>query len=299
MSELLPPGNQAHEELRLLPPANPDAVGYAPPHIRKTHTLSGHFEHHSRLPSAHLKYDRDIRVYLPPGYDTEPERHYPVLYMHDGNNLFDSATSFLGVEWQVDEHLERLIAEGELEPLIVVGVDNTPAREDEYTWTPMLEDGRLKGGQGPLYARFLVEELKPFIDGLYRTRPEREFTGVMGSSLGGLISFYLGLYYPQIYSRIGLISPSLWWDQERALEDVERLSLDLRLWVDIGTREGDAGGETVRRTLSFVESLLELGYQPGEDLAYCVDQGADHSEWAWSQRVGTALCFLFGGTCEE
>ncbi|PKL77755.1 MAG: esterase [Candidatus Melainabacteria bacterium HGW-Melainabacteria-1] len=257
-------------------------------------SLSGRFRMHRQVSSAHLELARDVLIYLPPSYYRSRKRRYPVLYMHDGNNLFDTATSFAGVEWQVDEHAERLVKLKQMREIIIVGVYNTPQREYEYTWDPMLqEDGSHHGGGGPKYARFLAEELKPFVDALYRTEAGREATAVAGSSLGGLISFYLGLHYPHVFSRIGIVSPSLWWHDGQPLKDAARMPDNLMLWVDMGTEEGDPE-ETLPRTLDFVNTLREVGYEPGENLCFSLAEGAEHNETAWAERVDEMLRYFFG-----
>ena len=144
--------------------------------------------------------NHDLLVYLPPRYKAERERRFPVLYMHDGQNLFDPETSFIrGKYWRMGETADALIEAGAIEPLIIVGIYNSGERRiDEYT---PLQDRRLGGGHADAYGRMLVEELKPFIDAQYRTLPGPETCGMGGSSLGGLVTLYLGLRYPGVFSR--------------------------------------------------------------------------------------------------
>ncbi len=166
---------------------------------QQPHTLTGDIRAQKNFHSNILNNDRDILVYLPPGYDAAKNRRYAVLYLHDGQNLFDGATSFIaGQEWQVDETAQRLIAAGKIEPLMIVGINNAGKdRNNEYA---PVEDARYKmGGKADLYGRMLVEELKPFIDSRYRTRRDAEHTGLGGSSLGGLVSIYLALKYPAVF----------------------------------------------------------------------------------------------------
>src|SRR5437588_435457 len=172
---------------------------------QREHTLTGDVRLHKSFHSAILNNDRDVIVYLPPGYDADTKRHYPVFYMHDGQNIFDGATSFIpGQEWRIDETAQSLIAAGKIEPLIIVGIYNTGAgRVNEYT---PAEDAKYKaGGKADLYGRMLTEELKPFIDATYRTLKSGKHTGLGGSSLGGLVSLYLGLKYPKVFSRLAVI----------------------------------------------------------------------------------------------
>ncbi len=258
-------------------------------------TLTGDIRLHRNVPSAHLRLDRHVIVYLPPGYADLPQKRYPVLYMHDGQNIFDRATSFLGIEWEVDETVERLIEAGEIEPLIVVGVYNTADRIHEYTQVP---DPRRAGGGADDYGRFLVEELKPLIDATYRTRPERAETGVAGSSLGGLVSMYFALSLESTFSRIGVVSPAVWWANSDILDQVrDHGKTDSRVWVDIGTAEGGTGGEAAEAIVASARALrdvlIDTGWVLDQDLRYFEDAGAEHNEAAWAGRMEQILKFLF------
>ena len=161
----------------------------------------------------------DLLVYLPPMYKTQPGRRFSVLYMQDGQNLFDPETSFIkGNYWRMGETADALIEDDVIEPLIIVGIYNTGDRRiDEYT---PVEDRRLGGGQADAYGRMLVEELKPFIDAQYRTLQGAEYCGMGGSSLGGLVTLYLGLRYPTVFSRLAVMSPSVWWRNRAILRTV-------------------------------------------------------------------------------
>ncbi|MFP5501043.1 MAG: alpha/beta hydrolase, partial [Candidatus Sericytochromatia bacterium] len=172
---------------------------------------------HRNVPAEHLGNCRDVWVYLPPGYDATGQARYPVLYMHDGDNLFSAATAFLGREWGIDETAEWLIGAGLLAPLIVVGVGSTSHRLAEYTWVP---DAGGAGGDGRAYGIFLVEELMPMIGAIYRTEGNRARTGTMGASLGGLFSLYAGARLGDAFGLVCALSPSLWWGGGRAFEDL-------------------------------------------------------------------------------
>ena len=190
---------------------------------QQPHTLTGDIRLHKTFHSKILNNDRDVIVYLPPGYKANKTKHYSVFYMHDGQNLFDGATSYIpGQEWRVDETAQTLILAGKIEPLIIVGIYNTGKdRVNEYT---AAEDAKYKaGGKADLYGRFLIEELKPFIDTTYRTRPDAKHTGLGGSSLGGLVSLYLGLKYPNVFSRIAVVSPAVWWADNQIVHYTEGL----------------------------------------------------------------------------
>jgi enterochelin esterase-like enzyme len=244
---------------------------------------------HEQFRSRFLRNQRDLIVYTPPGYQQQPWRHFPVLYLHDGQNLFDGATSFIpGQDWHVGQTADLAISNGEVEPLIIVGMYNTKARVREYTptWVP-----RLGGGRADRYGRFLIEEVKPFIERQYRTLPGPQHTGLGGSSLGGLVSLYLGLKHGDIFGAIAALSPSIWWNQRIMHKFAASGTFDHRprIWLDIGTREGPRIVPDVER---FRDILVEKGWQD-EDLHYERVEGAEHNEAAWALRVAPFLRFLF------
>jgi predicted alpha/beta superfamily hydrolase len=214
-----------------------------------------------------------------------------VLYMQDGQNLFDPETSFIkGNYWRMGETADALTAAGAMEPLIIVGIYNSGERRiDEYT---PVEDKRLGGGHADAYGRMLVEELKPFVDAQYRTLPGAVNSGLGGSSLGGLVSLYLGLQYPSVFSRLAVMSPSVWWRNRAILRTVATLGekADLRIWLDIGTKEST---RAVPEARLLRDGLIKKGWQLGENLAYCEIEGAEHTESAWAERAGPMLRFLF------
>lgn len=246
--------------------------------------------YHHDFASQFLPHARTVTVWLPPGYDHDPHRRYPVLYLHDGQNLFDAHTAFAGVPWRCDESAEQLARTGEITPLIQVGVYNTPDRLKEYGPTGRADD--LATG----YARFLTEELKPFIDAEYRTRTGPEFTGVCGSSMGGLISLELARRHSDVFGRCAALSPSLWWDGERLLHELgdrpEQLA-HCRVWVDMGTREGpssDGLPPMVRRARRLA---FHLRHTEPHQFRYTEADGGMHNEWAWAARYPDVLRFLF------
>ena len=265
---------------------------------QQPHTLTGDIRFHKAFHSNILNNNRDVIVYLPPVYEAHKEKRYSVLYLHDGQNLFDGATSFIpGQEWRVDETAQSLIAAGSVEPLIIVGIYNTGKdRVDEYTPAP---DAKYKiGGKADLYGRMLVEELKPFIDANYRTLSDARHTGLGGSSLGGLVSLYLGLKYPDVFGLLAVVSPSVWWANNYIVKyvEAERKRPPVRIWLDIGTREGsnaEAAQKTVVDARLLKEALIRKGWKPGKDLSYFEADGAEHNERAWAARVESILEFLF------
>lgn len=265
---------------------------------QQLHTLSGEIRSHKGFHSSILNNDRDLVVYLPPGYETNQKKRYAVLYLHDGQNLFDGATSFIpGKEWRVDETAQALISAGKIQPLIIVGINNTGKdRINEYT---PVEDARYRmGGKADLYGRMLVEELKPFIDANYRTIKDAQHTGLGGSSLGGLVSLYVGLKYPNVFGRIAVVSPSVWFGEKQIINYANALKTKprTRIWMDMGTKEG-RNAEEAQRAVSdarvLKDTLEKKGWKAGKDLHYFEAEGAEHNESAWAERVEPILTFLF------
>ena len=247
---------------------------------------------HEQFASRFLRNRRDIIVYLPPGYDPEGDRRFPVLYLQDGQNLFDGETSYIrGQDWRVGNTADECIRRGGVEPLIIVGIDNIgKSRVREYTpWRAP----KLGGGGADRYAKFLVQELMPFIQAVYRVKRGRTETGIGGSSLGGLLSLYLALKMPEVFGKVAALSPSVWWDRggiHRFAAKSKRLDERPKIWLDIGTREGPRIADEVER---FRDVLLQKGWRLDEDLHFERVEGAEHSEAAWASRVGPFLEFLF------
>jgi predicted alpha/beta superfamily hydrolase len=264
---------------------------------QQPHTLSGDIRVHKNFHSKILNNDRDVLVYLPPGYDATNSRRYSILYLHDGQNLFDGATSFIpGQEWRVDETAQALIAAAKIEPLIIVGVYNNKDRINEYT--PAADAKHKMGGKADLYGRMLVEELKPLIDARYRTKKEASHTGLGGSSLGGLVSLYVALKYSNVFGRVAVVSPSVWFANKQIVSYVEALPKKpaVRIWMDIGTKEGRSAEEaqqSVNDARLLKETLIKKGWKVGKDLSYFEAAGAEHNEGAWAARVESILTFLF------
>ncbi|HEX2664706.1 MAG TPA: alpha/beta hydrolase-fold protein [Candidatus Acidoferrum sp.] len=251
---------------------------------------SGNLRTHERFRSRFLHNQRDLIVYTPPGYQEQTATRFPVLYLHDGQNLFDGTTSFIpGQDWHVAQTADACINGRVVAPLIIVGMYNTKARVREYTPTKV---PKLGGGRADRYARFLVEEVKPFVEREYRVLPGFRHTGIGGSSLGGLVSLYLGLKHSSIFGKIAALSPSVWWNQLFIHRFVGAMNLALRpcIWLDIGTREGARMVEDVER---FRDILLQKGWRLEQDLHYERVEGAEHNEAAWAQRVRPFLQFLY------
>jgi predicted alpha/beta superfamily hydrolase len=260
--------------------------------LRKVHTLTGTVKRYPDFRSEILGLERRVWVYLPPMYGEEPERRFPVLYMHDGQNVFDGATAFLaGKEWEADEAAERLIEEGRIEALIIVAVDNGGARRlDEYT--PTADEQYGGGGEAERHGRMLIEELKPWVDETFRTRPGREDTAIAGSSLAGLSSLWVGLSHPDTFGKIAALSPTAFWADDHILRFIESLPTKpaTLIWADMGTAEGSRGLGGVRRLR---DTLVAKGWEEGVDLTYVEAEGEIHNEVAWARRLPAILEFLF------
>jgi len=263
------------------------------------HTVVGDVRTLDSIYSPELRNHRKLYVYLPPSY-ANGDRRYPVIYMQDGQNLFDQALSYAG-EWQVDEAMEALSVEG-IEA-IVVGVPNAGARRiDEYS--PFRDQRLRKGGRGDWYVAFLANTVKPLIDRDFRTLPEREHTGVLGSSMGGLISLYAFFCRPEVFGFAGAMSPSLWFAQEAILGYVRQSDARPgRIHLDLGTHEGSdtrvvpgVAPTYTSRYLAAAHRMRDLldrkGYRLGLELQYQEEEEATHSEAAWARRLPGALRFL-------
>ena len=232
-----------------------------------------------------LNRQRTVRIYVPPGYATSTKR-YPVLYMHDGQNLFDNATAYAG-EWGVDEALDELAQSQGLE-LIVVGIDNGGVQR--MTELNAWDNSRFGKGEGKLYMDFIVDVVKPLVDASYRTLPEREHTGVMGSSMGGLISHYAILQYPKVFSKAGIFSPAYWPGPEVfSMTATQAPAADARLAVYMGGAEGDQAVDDYQRMVTQLKSQSH----PGSNLWFKLTPGALHNEGAWRSEFAQAVSWMF------
>jgi enterochelin esterase-like enzyme len=238
---------------------------------------------------------RLVRVWLPPDYDGWGVTRYPVLYLNDGQNLFDPATAFAGVHWQVGETAARLIAEEKIRPLIIVGIDNTKNRACEYI-PYKSRDPRVLNAKGKCYPDFLQREVMPLIEERYSVLKGPENTGLGGSSLGGLIALYTQLAAPGVFGRLLIESPSLFVANRKILEESRRFrSWPARTYLGMGTREvGHA--EKDERIVGDVRELETILREAGLDeqrLKVRIEEGGSHSETAWAARFPEALEFLF------
>lgn len=283
---------------------SPQTIRRAFGELRKTpafSTMSPRVKRHSDVASKILR-NRSLYVLLPKDYESSTKR-YPVVYMHDGQNMFDDSTSANG-EWHFDEVLEGLVDSNRIPQVIVVGmaVDGS-YRIEEYTPTPIqrqnLQGAPISlGGKAATHAQMLVEEIKPFIDKTYRTLQDRDNTTLGGSSLGGLATIFTGATYPQIFGKLFVISPSIWWDNQSILKIVKdavptmlkSASERQRIWLDIGDQEGKEALEGARA----LNKLLQAqGWKQGKTMQYIEAKNAAHSESAWAARLEPMLRFMF------
>lgn len=234
-----------------------------------------------------LNRNRRIWIYLPPDYNSS-NKYYPVLYMHDGQNLFDAYTSAFG-EWEVDESLNELFGNGD-DGIIVVGIDNGGAnRLNEYSpWV----NPSYGGGEGDEYIAFIVENLKPYIDQNYRTRPQRDYTGIMGSSMGGLISLYAVIEYQDVFSKAGIFSASFWFSDE-CYQHVSATGkeMDTKFYLIAGQQEGSGGGQVADMNAMY-NTLLGAGFDSDEVIAIAHADG-QHSEWYWRREFPDGYEWLY------
>ncbi len=262
--------------------------------VARSHTITGEVRRHDAFPSKFVR-ARDVLVWLPPGYETQPDRRYPVVYFCDGQNVFDGATSFIpGQEWRADEAANALIRSRRLGPFLMVAVANTPDRMAEYT---SAADSRHGGGRSSDYFRFLLEELQPFVNREYRTLTEPAHTAIVGSSLGGLAALDLGLAHPDRFGLIGCISPAVWWADTEIVRRVRSGRKEpLRIWLDIGTAEGSSpaagSNPALEQARLLRDALVAKGWREGGDLHYEEIQGARHNEAAWAARIERVLAYL-------
>ncbi|MES3025421.1 MAG: alpha/beta hydrolase-fold protein [Pseudomonadota bacterium] len=234
--------------------------------------------------SPQLKNKRNLRIYLPPSYQENAAKRYPVLYMHDGQNLFDAKSAAYGVEWGIDETVNRLIATGKLDEIIVVGIDNTPDRIPEYTpcCDPKYGGGKLDG-----YRAFIVDTLKPYIDKTLRTLPGKESTAIMGSSLGGVASVAIAQRHPEVFSKAGGVSSSFWWNKKGMITALPA-RVPVNFYIDAGTKD-----DGLEDTVGMRDAMLAKGYRDGVDLMFYSADGASHNEKSWAARVEKPLLWFF------
>jgi len=251
------------------------------------HSITGTVKYHHNFDDPGLKYTRDIKVWLPPSYYRSPNKRYPVLYAHDGQNVF-APNSIYGGEWRMDETADSLMRSGKTGEYIIVAIDNTKDRWVEYSGTP----------EGMAYIDFIVYNLKPFIDGHYRTKPDRNNTAAIGSSMGGLISFYMVWLHPEVFGKAACLSSGFAYDDGHVVDKVMSSSKKLpgtRLYLDCGDQDID---KVFLPDNDRMKTLLDKNH-PEITLMYRVFKGAVHNEYAWAKRLDIPLTFLFGKNTEH
>lgn len=273
--------------------------------------MTGRFVRHE-IASERLGTRRGVTVRLPDNYDPE-HKSYPVVYMHDGQNMFDRRTGFAGQEWQVDETVAQMTREGRIPEAILVAIDNAPSRLDDFSHVADPEYG---GGKGQVYEDFLLEEVLPSVESTYSVNPKQRV--LLGSSMGGLVSLATGIAHPAVFAAVGALSPSVWWSNGQMAEQILKTPQGdgpkPRIWLDMGTEEGSSdnfgqrplrggqlgarpeGGNGVQdvrdRTRETGEALLSQGWELDGNLRYHEPLGARHDEYSWSQRMGEVLSWL-------
>ena len=255
------------------------------------HTIAGSVTIIKDFNMPELGRTRDIWIYVPPDYGDSASKYYPVLYMHDGQNLFDVITSSAG-EWGIDETLEDFFENGETEGVIVVGIENGGAhRTQEYSPWEFQLDNEILGGEGDEYVDFIVNTLKPHIDENYRTLPNRENTGIVGSSMGGLISLYAGIKYQGIFSKVCAMSSSFWIGYDNMMNFLvsNPKEENMLIYLDVGEL---VGLDMVDNTNGVYKKLLEIGFSQ-EELMRVLDEDGEHNEAFWGGRFSNAFLWLF------
>ena len=248
-----------------------------PKNYRGRKKIIGNIRFHKKFHSDYLNNERDVFVWLPPSYGDAIQKRYPVLYMHDGQNLMDPDTSFIGVDWQVDETVSKLIQAGILKEIIIVGIYNNEDRLQEYS----------DSEKGNNYMKFITEELKPFIDTNYRTISNARNNAVLGSSMGGLISLLIVWKYPDIFSMAGCMSSSFYYDNDKIFNTVSTGSRpDIKIYIDHGE-------DGLTRGQKMFALLTERGFLIGSNIDYFYAPGAEHNESAWADRLERPLLFFF------
>lgn len=275
-------------------------------------TLTGRFVQH-KLQSKHMGGERTVTVRLPDNYT--PDKDYPVVYLQDGQNMFDRRSGFMGKEWQVDETFAQGNATGRLPEALLVAVHHGPGRNAEYTHVP---DPNYGGGEGKNYEEFFMNELMPAVESTYSVDADKRV--LMGSSLGGLVSLNIGLNHPTAFAAVAALSPSIWWaDGQLPTQTLASESSEVkpRIWLDMGTEEGGTddfgkreiqngrftdrpsganGLQDVRdRTREMGEALLSKGWKLDQDLRYHEPLGAGHNEESWAARIGDVAAWVLKG----
>ena len=251
-------------------------------------TASGTLQYVNNFYSPQLGNYRTLTIYLPPSYAANPLKRYPVLYAHDGQNLFNASRATYGVEWGMDEMASSLIRNGQMDEVIIVGMDHGGGNRI-YEYTPCC-DAQYGGGGADKHERFILDTVRPYVNQNFRTLTTKANTALIGSSLGGLVSFYVGRRNPTVFGKTASLSSSFWWNNRALTQQVEAATtkVAVKFYIDAGT-DGDGLPETTRMR----DALVADGHVQGNDLYYYVAQGAGHTESAWAARLNIPLTYLF------
>jgi len=241
-----------------------------------------------------LNNDRSLHVYLPPGYYSNKDKKFPVLYVHDGKSVFELS------DWSKESlnmHItaDRLISEGRIQEVIIVGIDNiAESRMNEYTHWNGVDMGKPIKGKGLLYEDFVINDVKPFIDKNFRTLADRENTALMGASIGGFSTFNIGFRHSEVFSKLAMLSPYLGWGDGRLYKEISqgyfKDKKPLKMWIDVGSEEGGF----VDMAAYGILLLYQNGYKYAEELAAYEAPGGGHSERYWAERVAPVLVYFYG-----
>lgn len=235
-------------------------------------------------------FDHKVLVHVPPGYDENGDAHYPLLYMLDGQNIFDCATAFLGQAWDADKVHDELVTANKVRPFFIVAIYHCNQRDRFYT---PVKDTRFGGGDLDLMASVIFQDIEPVLRERFRIEEGPEFTAVTGSSLGGLAAFHLGWRYPERFGIVAALSPSLWWAHNHTVSMVRHdkaAPKPNRFWLDMGTHESEMLLAPVREVMELADLLAEKGY----NVALEIDENGRHNEATWKKRLPLVFEWMFG-----
>ena len=244
--------------------------------------------------SKKLNNHRNIKIYLPPSYNRDLDKYYPVLYTHDGQNVFAGEKSYSGESWDLHKTSDYLIRSGLIEEIIIVAIDNMKEeRLSEYAY----EDGNYKGkkvkAKAHFYEKFITKELMPVIEEEFRVKKGAGNTALMGSSMGGLVTFNIGLKRADLFGKLAVMSPSFWWGKSSPLQKLKQYdysSVKTKIWLDTG----DSEGKFITFSDKVIDKILEIKKQKAIELFYYLAPGGIHSEKAWAERVYCTLIHFYG-----
>lgn len=250
-----------------------------------------------------LNNDRNIYIYLPPSYDLEPDKRYPVLYMQDGQNIFNADTSSSGSSWRIHEVADKLISEGKIRELIIIGIEFKERTKEYSHYSCNKKKVEWKEyvyahfeysveGKGELYEDFVINELKPYIDNNFRTLPDKDNTALMGASAGGFVTFNIGMRRPDIFGMLGIISPAFFGMDLDLISSFPKKPL--KLWFQSGEKEPCLMDDTKR----VVDLMKDKGYIEGEEVIYYQVPDGLHLDKEWGEKAAGPLCFFFGNVGE-